>query len=333
MPTRSTRRRPPRPDRPLAGAVAVVAGATRGAGRGIARALGEAGATVYCTGRSVRGRPSPYNRPEVLEETAELVDRAGGRGIVVRVDHTVEAEVAALFDRIGRDEKRLDLLVNCVAGEDRTFEWGNFGQGFWLADLDQGFGLLRQAVFSHLITAKHAARLMVPRKRGLIVETTDGNTLLYRGYLFYDLVKTTAIRLAYIYAEDLRRHKIAAIAISPGYLRSEAMLDHYGVTEDNWRDGARKDPFFLNSETPLLVGRCIAALAADPDKLELTGLALGSWELARRYRVSDYDGRRPDLVAEFRKLPMFHRGAFYDAGIRHLDWLREMTRRQRALFT
>jgi NAD(P)-dependent dehydrogenase (short-subunit alcohol dehydrogenase family) len=268
----------------------------------------------------------------VLEETAELVDQAGGHGIVARVDHTVEPEVAGLFERIERDEGRLDLLVNCVAGEDRTFEWGKFGQGFWQADLDQGFGLLRQAIFSHLITAKHAAPLMIARKRGLIVETTDGNTLLYRGFLFYDLVKTTAIRLAYIYAEDLRRHKIAAVAVSPGYLRSETMLEHYGVTEETWRKGARKDPFFINSETPLLVGRGIAALAADPDKLALTGQALGSWELSRRYRVNDYDGRRPDLVAAFRRLSMFKRGPFKETGVRHLAWLRAMTRKHTAVF-
>jgi NAD(P)-dependent dehydrogenase (short-subunit alcohol dehydrogenase family) len=315
--------------RPLERAVAVVAGATRGAGRGIARALGEAGATVYCTGRSVRGHPSAYGRPECIEETAELVDQAGGRGIAVAVDHTVESEVLRLFARVRDDHGRLDVLVNSVAGEDPTFDWSS-GKPFWKADLDQGAGLIRQAVMSHLITAQHAAPIMIAAKRGLIVELTDGNTIGYRGFLFYDLVKTTAIRLAYIYSEDLRKHRVTAVALSPGYLRSESMLDRYGVTEANWRDGAKKDPFFLHSETPLLVGRAVAALAADRRKFRFTGRALGSWELSLEYGLTDGDGRRPDLVAAFRRLPMARKGAFREAGERHLEWLDDMIRKQRS---
>ncbi len=313
----------------LHSAVAVVAGATRGAGRGIARALGEAGATVYCTGRSVRGNPSPYGRPECIEETAELVEAAGGRAIPVRVDHTVEAEVEALFARVNRERGRLDVLVNCVAGEDPSFDWSS-GKPFWKADLEQGAGLVRQAVFSHLITAKHAAPLMIAKRRGLIVEVTDGNTIGYRGFLLYDLIKTTAIRLAYIYAEDLRKHRVTAVALSPGYLRSESMLQNYGVTEENWRDGAKKDPFFINSETPLLVGRAVAALAADRQVFRFTGRAFGTWELSAEYGLTDVDGRRPNLVAEFRKLPMARKGAFREAGERHLEWLEDMVRKQKS---
>jgi NAD(P)-dependent dehydrogenase (short-subunit alcohol dehydrogenase family) len=254
---------------------------------------------------------------------------AGGRGIAVRVDHTIEPEVAALFRRVRNEHGRLDLVVNCVAGEDPTFNWGEFGTGFWEADLDQALGLWRSAVFSHLITAKHAASLMIARRRGLIVEVTDGNTLSYRGFLMYDLVKTTVIRLAYIFSEDLRKHRVAAVAISPGYLRSESMLEHFGVTEANWRDGAKKDPFFLNSETPLLVGRAIAALAADKRVLDASGKTFGSWELSQKYGLHDADGSRPDLVAAFRKLPLAKKGSFRQAGERHLAWLEELMRKQR----
>jgi NAD(P)-dependent dehydrogenase (short-subunit alcohol dehydrogenase family) len=325
MPTTRSRRPRSAPN-PL---VAVVAGATRGAGRGVARGLGERGATVYCTGRSVRGGPSPYSRPECIEETAELVDRAGGRGIPVRVDHGAEAEVEALFARVKAESGRLDVLVNCIAGEDPTFDWSS-GKPFWKADLGQGLGLFRQAVVSHLITTKHAAPLMIAERRGLVVEVTDGNGIGYRGFLFYDLIKTTAIRLAYIYSEDLRRHRVTAVAISPGYLRSESMLDRYGVTEANWREGVKKDPFFANSETPLLLGRSVAALAADAKVFRFTGRTFGTWELAAAYDLTDADGRRPDLVAEFRKLPMAKKGAFRDAGERHLVWLDHMVRAQRS---
>jgi NAD(P)-dependent dehydrogenase (short-subunit alcohol dehydrogenase family) len=287
--------------RPLKGQVAVVAGATRGAGRGIARALGEAGATVYCTGRSVRGKRSPYKRPETIEETARLVTTAGGAGIPVRVDHTRDTEVRRLFERVEADQGRLDVLVNSVAGEDPTFtEWN---KRLWEVDVDQGIALMRQTVFSHLMTAKHAAPLMMRRRKGLIVEVTDRDTFTYQGMgVMHDLVKSTVMRLAYIMAEELRKYRIAAVVVTPGYLRSESMLAHFGVTEENWREGGKKDPNFLESESPVFVGRGIAALAADPKVLKMSGDVTSSWELGRQYGVVDADGRRPDLGALLEKI-------------------------------
>jgi NAD(P)-dependent dehydrogenase (short-subunit alcohol dehydrogenase family) len=284
----------------LKGKVAVVAGATRGTGRGIACALGEAGATVYCTGRSTReNRPArrpksakPFdlaNRPETIEETAELVSARGGVGIHAQVDHTDEGQVAALFRRVKKERGRLDILVNDVWGGDELGEW----KPFWKLSTEKGLLMLRRAVFSHIITSRHAAPLMVERKRGLIVEVTDGDGLHYRGTLFYDLVKVSVIRLAFDMAEELRKHKVAAVSISPGFLRSEAMLEYMGVTEENWRDAAKKRPDFGESETPLFVGRAVAALAADPKVLKKTGKVLSSWNLAREYGFTDADGRQP----------------------------------------
>jgi len=306
----------------LDGAVAVVAGATRGAGRGIAAALGEAGATVYCTGRSTRGNPSPLQRPETLEETAELVSAVGGRGIALRVDHTEEEQVAALFQRVGHDAKRLDVLVNVIwGGEVSMLEW--FFKPFWETNLEQGFALMRQAVFSHLITAKHAAALMVPRRRGLIVELTDGDTLAFRGSVFYDLTKTTLIRLAYIYAEELHRHRVTALAVTPGFMRTEMILEMFGVTEANWRDAAKKDRFFQHSETPRYAGRGIAALAADPKVFLKSGQVTSSWELMREYGFEDTDGRRPDMGRAFReRLPRRH--GFQTALARSNEWQRRL---------
>lgn len=271
--------------------VALVAGATRGAGRGIACALGEEGATVYCTGRSVRGQPATPGRGETIEETAELVDARGGRGIAVRTDHTVEAEVAALIGRIEAERGRLDVLVNDVWGGDELTE---FGKPFWEVSLDKGRVMLERAVISHIVTARHAAPLLMRSDRGLIVEVTDGDSFTYRGNVFYDLVKTSVIRLAFIWARELRKHRIASVAVTPGFLRSEAMLDHFGVTEENWPDGAKKDPHFIASETPLFVGRAIAALAADPEVSARSGRVFSSWGLSREYGFSDADGRRPD---------------------------------------
>jgi NAD(P)-dependent dehydrogenase (short-subunit alcohol dehydrogenase family) len=284
----------------LKGRVAVVAGATRGTGRGIACALGEAGATVYCTGRSTRqNRPArrpkkaaPFdlaNRPETIEETAELVSARGGKGIYAQVDHTQEEQVAALFERVKKEQGRLDILVNDIWGGEELNEW----LPFWKLSMEKGLLMLRRAVFSHIITSRHAAPLMVERKRGLIVEITDGDGLNYRGALFYDLVKATVIRLAFDMAEELRRHKIAALALTPGFLRSEAMLENFGVTEENWREAAKKQPSFIESETPLFVGRAVAALAADPRVLKKSGRVLASWNLAREYGFTDADGRQP----------------------------------------
>ncbi|WP_419861318.1 SDR family oxidoreductase [Candidatus Palauibacter sp.] len=279
------------PDRSLKDRVAVVAGATRGAGRGIARMLGEAGATVYCTGRSVRGRPATPGRPETLEETAEMVTVEGGRGIAVRADHTVESEVEQLFARVRAEAGRLDVLVNDIWGGDALTEWG---KPFWELSVAQGEQMLERAVHTHIITSRYGAPLMVERNAGLIVEVTDGDTFGYRGNLFYDLAKNAVVRLACAMAADLNAHGVTALAITPGFLRSEAVLDHFGVTEADWRDAIGKDEYFAESETPCYVGRAIAALAADPNVAAKSGGLFSSWGLAREYGFTDIDGRRPD---------------------------------------
>ena len=279
------------PRRPLEGKVALVAGATRGAGRGIACMLGEAGATVYGTGRSTREHPATgvyAGRPETIEETAEMVTARGGRGIAVRVDHLVPAEVEALVARIRRERKRLDILVNDISeGVMHDF------RPFWKVSLENGFQALRQAVHTHLITSHYAAPLMIERRRGLIVEISDGDFLGYHGTIFYDLVKTAVNRLAWAMAGELRKHGVAALAVTPGYMRTETVLDHHGVTEANWRDAAREDRHFAHSETPFFVGRAVAALAADPNVLEKSGGLFASWTLSDEYGFTDVDGRRP----------------------------------------
>jgi len=278
----------------LKGQVAVVAGATRGAGRGIARALGEAGAMVYCTGRSVRGHPSPYKRPETIDETAEMIDAAGGTAIAVRVDHTVEREVEALFGRVDREQGRLDILVNCIAGEEPSMKQYS---SFWKATLEHGAAIFEQALLSHIITAKHAAPLMIRVRRGLIVEVTESHILSAGGNPLSQSVKLALKGLALNMAAELDSYGVAAIAITPGFLRSEAMLDRFGVSEANWRDAGKQDRNFLESESPLFVGRAVAALAQDPRVLERTGQLCSSWELAREYQFVDADGRRPDWGA------------------------------------
>ncbi|MDX6676392.1 MAG: hypothetical protein QOE31_444 [Solirubrobacteraceae bacterium] len=285
--------------RPLAGQVAIVAGATRGAGRAIAIELGAAGATVYATGRSTRGNPSPMARAETIEDTAELVDEAGGRGIAVRVDHTSSDDVAALVRRLADEQDgRLDVLVNDVWGGDPLTEW----VPFWQHDLDNGLRIQSNGVHTHLVTSWHAVPLMLARGRGLIVEITDGVDARYRGSLFYDLAKASVIRLALAQAAELREHGIAAVAVSPGFLRSEAMLDHFGVTEATWRDAIATDRHFAASETPRFVARGIAALAADPDIMRKSGGAFGSWDLGREYGVVDVDGSRPDWGEHFERV-------------------------------
>jgi NAD(P)-dependent dehydrogenase (short-subunit alcohol dehydrogenase family) len=284
--------------RPLDGHVAIVAGATRGAGRAIAIELGAAGATVYATGRSTRGKPSPMARAETIEETAELVDEAGGRGIAVRVDHTVPEEVAALVRRVADEQDgRLDVLVNDIWGGDPLTQW----VPFWEHDLANGLQIQQTGVHTHLVTSWHAAPLMIARGHGLIVEITDGVDARYRGSLFYDLAKSSVIRLAVAQAAELREHGIAAVAVSPGFLRSEAMLDHFGVTEATWRDAISSDRHFAASETPRFVARGIAALAADPHVMRRSGQALGSWQLGREYGVVDLDGSRPDWGEHFER--------------------------------
>ena len=280
-----------KPPRPLEGQVALVAGATRGAGRGIACMLGEAGATVYGTGRSTREHPATgvyAGRPETIEETAEMVEARGGRAVARRVDHLVPKEVEALIAGIRRDEGRLDILVNDISeGVMHDF------RPFWKVSLEKGFRALQQAVHTHLITSHYAAPLMIEKKRGLIVEITDGDFLGYHGTIFYDLVKTTVNRLAWAMAGELRQHGVAALAVTPGYMRTETVLDHHGVTEANWKDGVRKDHHFAHSETPFFVGRAVAALAADPNVLEKSGGLFASWTLSDEYGFADVDGRRP----------------------------------------
>jgi NAD(P)-dependent dehydrogenase (short-subunit alcohol dehydrogenase family) len=282
--------------KPLQGKVAVVAGATRGAGRGIAVKLGEAGAFVYCTGRSVRGNPSDLERRETIDETAEMVTAAGGTGIPVRVDHTVPAEVKALFERIKQEQNgRLDILVNDIWGGEKLTLWGT---PFWEYPLENALSMQQRAVWTHLITSYYAVPLMVARKQGLIVEITDGTDYRFRGDVYYSLAKIAPIHLAEGMAEQLRPHGIAVAAVSPGFLRSEEMLDYFGVTEANWRDAVTNGKFgaehFGESETPYFVGRGIAALAADPDVMNKSGCSFGSWDLSDAYGgFVDEDGRRP----------------------------------------
>jgi NAD(P)-dependent dehydrogenase (short-subunit alcohol dehydrogenase family) len=275
----------------LAGRVAVVAGATRGAGRGIARALGEAGATVYCTGRSTRGRPSPYGRPETIEETAALIKAAGGTAVARRVDHTNEREVRALFRRILRDHRRIDVVVDSVAGEDPSM--GQYGF-LWEADLAAADTAFRQGLTSRIVTAKHAALAMMPARRGLIVEVTENDMIGGGGNPMSQAIKTAQKVLPLLWAAELAPHGVTVLAITPGFLRSESMLEGMGVTEENWREAGKADPNFLQSESPLFVGRAVAALASDPKVHARTGMLYGSWELARDYGFVDYDGRRPD---------------------------------------
>jgi len=277
------------------GKVALVAGATRGAGRGIAVELGAAGATVYVTGRTTRHQQSEYQRPETIEETADVVSSAGGVGIAVQVDHLVSQQVQALVERIRREQGRLDVLVNDVWGGEKLAEWN---KAVWEHDLDKGLRILRLAIDTHLITAHHALPLLIERPGGLLVEVTDGtaeyNANNYRLSPFYDLAKVAVIRMAWAHAKDLAKHAATSVSITPGWLRSEMMLDNYGVREENWRDATAKSPHFAISETPRFVGRAVAALAADPDRGRWNGQSLSSGQLAQVYGFTDLDGSRPD---------------------------------------
>lgn len=279
----------------LQGKVALVAGASRGAGRGIAMELGAAGATVYVTGRTTRDRQSEYQRPETIEETAEAIDALGGKGVAVRVDHLVSDEVRDLVARIRKDEGRLDILVNDIWGGEKLFEWN---KPVWDHNLDNGLRMLRLSIDTHLITAHHALPLMIEKPGGLLVEVTDGtaeyNAVNYRLSPFYDLCKSAVLRMAWAHAKDLAPHGATAVAITPGWLRSEMMLEHFGVTEANWRDALENVPHFAISETPRFVGRAVAALAADPDVARWNGQSLSSGGLAQVYGFTDLDGSRPN---------------------------------------
>ncbi|WP_030239581.1 SDR family oxidoreductase [Streptomyces sp. NRRL S-350] len=279
----------------LEGRIALVAGATRGAGRGIAVELGAAGATVYVTGRSTRERRSEYDRPETIEDTADLVTAAGGRGIAVPTDHLVPAQVAALAERIDAEQGRLDVLVNDIWGAEKLFGWN---VPVWEHDLEDGLRLLRLAVETHAVTSHHVLPLLLKGPGGLVVEMTDGtaeyNRGTYRNSFFYDLAKSSVLRMAFSLGHELGPRGATAVALTPGWMRSEIMLEHFGVTEDNWRDAVAREPHFGISESPSYVGRAVAALAADRDVARWNGRSTSSGQLAREYGFTDLDGSRPD---------------------------------------
>ncbi|WP_019011491.1 SDR family oxidoreductase [Deinococcus aquatilis] len=290
----------PTPSLPLTGKVALVAGATRGAGRGIATELGALGATVICTGRSTRPSadgpdldgtgPSDLGRPETIEDTAELVTAAGGVGVARRCDHSDEAQVATLMEWAWEEYGGFDILINDIWGGESLMEWG---KKFWEQDLHRGRQMLERAIWTHILTA-HAG-LPLLRAGGLVAEITDGDGWYYRGNFFYDLAKTGVMRLAQNWASELKDdpRAITSLSVTPGFLRSEEMLAHFGVTEDTWREAVKQEPDFAESETPHLVGRGIAALAADPTRRRFDGAALASWTLMDEYGLADIDGRKP----------------------------------------
>ncbi|MET7739396.1 SDR family oxidoreductase [Streptomyces sp. NPDC005385] len=275
--------------------VALVAGGTRGAGRGIAVELGAAGATVYVTGRSTRARRSEYDRPETIEDTADLVTAAGGRGIAVPTDHLVPAEVETLVARIADEQGRLDILVNDIWGSEKLFEWDT---PVWEHDLDNGLRLLRLAVETHAVTSHHALPLLLRTPGGLVVEMTDGtadyNRDTYRVSFFYDIAKSAVLRMAFALGHELGPRGATAVALTPGWMRSELMLEAFGVTEENWHDAEERVPHFAISETPFYVGRAVAALAGDPDVARWNGQSLSGGRLAQEYGFTDRDGSRPD---------------------------------------
>jgi len=278
----------------MRGKVALVAGASRGAGRGIAVQLGAVGATVYVTGRTSRSQRSEMNRSETIEETAALVEAAGGHAIAIQVDHLVPDEVQALVARIEREQGGLHVLVNNIWGATRM-EWN---ASVWESDLDYGLHTLRLAVDTHAITSHFAMPLLIRSLGGLVVEITDGtheyNSANYRVSFFYDLAKASVIRMAFALAHELRPYGATAVSLTPGWLRSEAMLEAFGVTESNWRDATERVPHFAISESPAFVGRAVAALAQDPDVGRWNGQSLSSGQLARTYGFTDLDGSRPD---------------------------------------
>ena len=290
-------------DTPLSNKIALVAGATRGAGRGIAVELGAAGATVYVTGRTTRTQRSEYDRPETIEETAELVTQAGGQGIAIPADHLDSSQVKHLVERIERDHRHLDVLVNDIWGGERLFE---FNKPVWEQSLEHGLRLLRLAVDTHLITNHFALPLLLKRPGGIVIEMTDGtadyNAGHYRVSLFYDMAKAAVVRMAWALAHELAPYGATALALTPGWLRSEMMLDGFGVTEENWRDAITREPHFVISETPRYVGRAVAALAADRQVARWNGQSLSSGQLAQVYGFTDLDGSQPDCWRYLREV-------------------------------
>lgn len=285
----------------LEGKVALVAGATRGAGRAMAVELGRAGAVVYATGRTTREHRSEVGRPETIEETAELITAAGGTGIAVPTDHLEPEQVRALVERVEREHGRLDVLVNDVWGGDHLLQ---FDTKVWEADLAAGLRMLRLSIDAHAITSHFALPLLIRRPGGLVVEITDGteefNRDTYRDNLFYDLAKIAPTRMAFGLAKELQEYGGTAVSLTPGFLRSEAMLEHFGVTEETWRDAVAGSPHFAVAESPVYIGRALAALAADPDRARWNGRSLSSGELAKVYGFTDADGSRPDAMGYFR---------------------------------
>ncbi|WP_328678637.1 SDR family oxidoreductase [Streptomyces sp. NBC_00322] len=283
---------------PLAGKVALVAGATRGAGRAIAVQLGAAGATVYATGRTTREQVSELGRAtETIEETGELVTAAGGEGIAVPTDHLEPGQVRALVGRIERDHGRLDILVNDIWGGNFLLD---FNTKMWDVELERGLRMLDLGAKSHIITSSIALPLLVKQPGGLVVEVTDGTAATNRGFrenFYYDLAKNAPIRMAFILGEELKSVGASAVAVTPGFIRSEEMLDIFELTEETWRDGIDKQPHWALSESPVYLGRGVAALAADPERARWNGQSLSSGELAKEYGVTDADGSRPDVWA------------------------------------
>lgn len=279
----------------LDGKIALVTGATRGAGRGIAIELAAAGAFVYCSGRSTRAQRSEMDRPETIEETVELIEREGGRGVAAQVDHLDAAQVEALVSRIEREHGRLDVLVNDIWGGDKFIEWN---VPVWQHSLERGLHMLRLAIDTHIITNHFALPLLIKNPGGLVVEVTDGtaeyNSDHYRLSLFYDLAKTSVVRMAWALGQELGSLQCTAVALSPGWLRSEQMLDNYGVTEANWRDAVAKQPHFVITETPRYAGRAVAHLSADANVARWNGQSLSSGQLAKIYNFTDTDGSQPD---------------------------------------
>jgi NAD(P)-dependent dehydrogenase (short-subunit alcohol dehydrogenase family) len=278
----------------LSGKVALVAGGTRGAGRGIAVQLGAAGATVYLTGRTTQARKSEMNRPETIEETAALVTAAGGHGIAVAVDHLVPEEVKALAEKIEKEQGCLHILVNDIFGA-TVIEWN---KTVWESSLEAGLRLLHLGIDTHAITSHYLIPLLLKTPGGLVIEVTDGtdeyNSKNYRVSFFYDLVKAAVSRMAFSLAHELKDRHATALLLTPGWMRSEVMLDAYKVKEENWREGTKIEPHFAISETPSYVGRAVAALAADPNVARWNGKSLSSGQLAKVYGFTDLDGSQPD---------------------------------------
>lgn len=307
--------------------VAFVTGASRGAGKGIALALAETGATVYVTGRTKHDGDSEL--PGSIATTAKQIDERGGRGIPIVCDHADDAQVEAAFAQVAEEHGRLDILVNSIAGEDPLMhQWGNF----WKVDVTHADTILRQAIVSHIITAKHVAPVMIRARRGLIVEVTENDVMSAGGNPLTQTVKLALKGLALNMAPELYPHGVTSVAITPGFLRSEAMLERHGVTEANWRDAGAQDRNFLESESPLYVGRAVAALAADPRLLERTGQLFSSWTLARDYGFTDYDGRRPDwgqLTIDWSGMPPWLVDIFRTGTRLQSAWLDAVARRTR----